>query len=75
MHNIEANARIAQLCEFIKRSTNKIILISNELGMGLVPETQLGRSFRDLHGKMNQDIAYACEKVTFVAAGLPIALK
>jgi len=49
--------------------------VSNELGMGLVPETPLGRAFRDAHGRMNQRLAQVVDNVVFVAAGLPLVLK
>ncbi|MEX0970584.1 MAG: bifunctional adenosylcobinamide kinase/adenosylcobinamide-phosphate guanylyltransferase [Paracoccaceae bacterium] len=52
-----------------------VVLVSNELGMGLVPETSLGRRFRDQQGKINQSLAKAADTVTFVAAGLPLSLK
>lgn len=53
----------------------EIILISNEVGLGIVPLGSLARLFRDEAGRLNQDLAAACERVTFVAAGLPLSLK
>lgn len=52
-----------------------IILVANEVGLGLVPETPLGRLFRDEAGRLNQRLASVCEEVTLVAAGLPLPLK
>ena len=52
-----------------------LIFVSNEVGMGLVPETPLGREFRDWQGWANQRLAQACDLVVFVAAGLPLRLK
>ncbi|WP_111428829.1 bifunctional adenosylcobinamide kinase/adenosylcobinamide-phosphate guanylyltransferase [Rhodobacteraceae bacterium DSL-40] len=51
------------------------ILVSNEIGLGLVPETPLGRRFRDEQGRLNQRIAAAVPHVDFVAAGLALSLK
>lgn len=51
------------------------VLVSNEIGLGLVPDTALGRAFRDAHGRMNQAVAAAVPRAVFVAAGLPLPLK
>ncbi len=52
-----------------------IVLVSNEVGLGLVPETPLGREFRDAQGRLNQLVAASVPNVVFVAAGLPLWLK
>jgi adenosylcobinamide kinase / adenosylcobinamide-phosphate guanylyltransferase len=52
-----------------------IVLVSNEVGLGLVPETPLGRRFRDAQGRLNQAIAAVADNVVFIAAGLPLWLK
>lgn len=51
------------------------IVVANELGLGLVPETPLGRLFRDEAGRLNQAVAALSERVSFVAAGLALRLK
>lgn len=53
----------------------QVILVANEVGLGLVPETPLGRLFRDEAGRLNQAVAARCARVVFVAAGLPLVLK
>lgn len=52
-----------------------VVLVSNEVGMGIVPENEMARTFRDLQGTLNQTVAAAADRVWFVAAGLPLALK
>ncbi|MEI8243396.1 MAG: bifunctional adenosylcobinamide kinase/adenosylcobinamide-phosphate guanylyltransferase [bacterium] len=52
-----------------------VILVSNEVGLGIVPEHPLGRQFRDLAGWLNQDMARLAHEVTFLVAGLPLWLK
>jgi adenosylcobinamide kinase/adenosylcobinamide-phosphate guanylyltransferase len=51
------------------------VLVSNEVGLGLVPETPLGRSFRDAAGRLNQLLAARAGRVTFMVAGLPLIVK
>ena len=52
-----------------------VLLVSNEVGMGLVPEYPLGRQFRDALGRLNQHAAAQAGEVYFVIAGLPLRLK
>jgi len=63
------------LCATVSRLTGPCVLVSNEVGMGIVPENRLSRSFRDAQGRLNQSMAGVCQKVVFVAAGLPLLLK
>lgn len=53
----------------------RLWLVSNEVGLGIVPETPLGRRFRDEAGRLHQDLARAVDEVFFIAAGLPLRLK
>ncbi|WP_294535603.1 bifunctional adenosylcobinamide kinase/adenosylcobinamide-phosphate guanylyltransferase [uncultured Rhodoblastus sp.] len=68
-------AETVGLATIVKRPGGRIILVSNEIGFGLAPVNDLGRAFRDAHGRMNQIVAKACDEATMVVAGLPIALK
>lgn len=53
----------------------EIVLVSNEVGLGIVPMGELSRRFVDEAGRLHQSLAMRCERVIFVAAGLPLALK
>ena len=71
----EVEPEIARLAAAIGALAGPVALVSNEVGLGIVPERQLGRAFRDAQGRANAEIARACDAVVFVAAGLPTLLK
>ncbi len=52
-----------------------VILVSNEVGLGVVPMGELTRRFCDEAGRLHQELARVCDRVTLVAAGLPLVLK
>jgi len=68
-------ASAAMLSVAISQSSGPIVIVSNEIGLGVIPMGREVRAFVDAIGKLNQDIAQVCDKVTFMAAGLPLGLK
>lgn len=74
-----ADRDAVQECDAIVAALQKrqgdAVLVSNEVGLGIVPDNKLARAFRDQAGFVNQKIAKAADRVVFVAAGLPLVLK
>ena len=66
---------IDELLACMDKLDASFIIVSNEVGMGLVPETRLGRIYRDLLGKVNRLIAQHANEVYFMVAGMPIEVK
>lgn len=64
-----------KLLETLPRLRGPVIFVSNEVGLGIVPDNALARRFRDDAGRLNQAVAAAAQSVVFVAAGLPLVLK
>jgi adenosylcobinamide kinase/adenosylcobinamide-phosphate guanylyltransferase len=71
----DCEVEAARLTRFIGVAKHPIVFVSNEVGLGLVPETPLGRNFRDAQGRLNQLVAAVVPNVVFIAAGLPLWLK
>lgn len=70
-----ALAEARALAALLPELTIPIVLVSNEVGMGIVPENALARSFRDLAGKANQTLAAAADEVYVTISGIPLKLK
>ena len=68
-------AQAATVLIAIENSPGPVVLVSNEIGMGVIPMGQPTREFVDTLGRLNQDVAQVCERVTFMAAGVPLTLK
>ena len=70
-----AAAQTAMLVIAIRAAPGPLMLVGNEIGLGVIPMGRETRDFVDALGRLNQEVAEACERVTFMAAGLPLTLK
>jgi adenosylcobinamide kinase/adenosylcobinamide-phosphate guanylyltransferase len=68
-------AEAAPLLIAIARAPGPVVLVGNEIGLGVIPMGREVRAFVDALGKLNQDVASVCQRVTLMAAGLPLTLK
>ena len=68
-------AQTAMLVIAIRGAPGPLLLVGNEIGLGVIPMGRETRDFVDALGRLNQEVAEACERVTFMAAGLPLTLK
>ncbi|WP_332774631.1 bifunctional adenosylcobinamide kinase/adenosylcobinamide-phosphate guanylyltransferase [Polaromonas sp.] len=71
----DLHAQIAMFLIAIKETAGPLVLVGNEIGLGVIPLGREVRSFVDALGRLNQDVAQACGRVTLMAAGLPLTLK
>ena len=69
------DAETSALLDAIPGLPGQILLVSNEVGQGIVPANPLARRFRDEAGRLHQAVAGRCDRATFVVAGLPLTLK
>ena len=65
----------AHLADALARQSSPVVLVTNEVGLGIVPDNALARAFRDAAGLLNQTIARIADEAEFVVAGLPMKLK
>ena len=70
-----ARMKLPRLIESIESAQCPLLLVSNEVGAGIVPENHLARIFRDAVGSMNQAVAACASSVFWVVAGIPVAVK
>ena len=70
-----AAAPIEALLQALQQASGPVILVGNEIGMGVIPMGAQVRAFVDTLGRLNQDVARVCTRVTLMAAGLPLTLK
>lgn len=74
-HQKDLELYTARLIESLGQAEGAIIMVTNEVGLSIVPENALARQFRDEQGRLNQTLAKAAHNVVFIAAGLPLYLK
>jgi adenosylcobinamide kinase/adenosylcobinamide-phosphate guanylyltransferase len=65
----------SRLADTLRRQQSPVVLVTNEVGLGIVPDNALARQFRDAAGLVNQTIARVADEVEFVVAGLPMRVK
>lgn len=76
MANEDVAMAVSELgATLVQLKSAKVILVSNEVGLGIVPDNAMARTFRDLAGAAHQRLAEICDDVYFVVAGLPMTLK
>jgi adenosylcobinamide kinase/adenosylcobinamide-phosphate guanylyltransferase len=68
-------AQVAIFLRAIEKAPGPVVLVGNEIGLGVIPMGSEVRAFVDALGRLNQDVAAACQRVTLMAAGLPLTLK
>ena len=71
----DVDAEGARLVSALAGLGAPVVFVANEVGLGIVPDNALAREFRDHAGRLNQHLAAVCQRVVFVAAGLPLVLK
>ena len=74
-HQRDIETATRTLLTAVDRADGAILMVSNEIGLGLAPMEPLSRRFRDAQGRLNQQIAARAGRVEFIAAGLPLTLK
>jgi len=73
--NLDWQHERSRLLETLPKLAGTVLLVSNEVGMGIVPLGEINRQFQDEQGRLNQAVAQHVDKVSFIAAGLPLTLK
>ncbi|MEO0464418.1 MAG: bifunctional adenosylcobinamide kinase/adenosylcobinamide-phosphate guanylyltransferase [Pseudomonadota bacterium] len=71
----DIDSDVETLLSALQSSAARIVLVSNEVGSGIVPDNKIGRDFRDEQGRLNQQLAAISERVELVVAGLPLRIK
>jgi len=74
-HEAERAAEVATLLQVLESPPVDLVLVSNEIGLGVIPADSQTRTFRDLAGRLNQDLAARADRVVLVVAGIPVRIK
>jgi adenosylcobinamide kinase/adenosylcobinamide-phosphate guanylyltransferase len=75
LKGLKVGPEVDRLCALIPELDGRVVIVSNEVGLGIVPASELGRRFRDEAGIANQLLADVCDEVVFMIAGMPLRLK
>ena len=73
--DVTAYPEVTSFLQIAEKPPCELVIVSNELGMGIVPENEMARRFRDLAGQVNQEVARIAYKVVFMISGIPLVAK
>jgi len=71
----DIDVEIDKLATFFSTAKGRYVVVSNEVGQGIVPDSKIGREFRDYQGRLNQQLAAIAQRVELVVAGIPLTIK
>jgi adenosylcobinamide kinase / adenosylcobinamide-phosphate guanylyltransferase len=74
-HTVDVSPQVDALVDAVRAAPGRVVLVSAEVGLGVVPATRAGRVFRDELGALNAALARVCDEVLLLVAGLPLRLK
>lgn len=74
-NDAEIEKEIYKIISLLKQAKSDSIIISNEVGLGIVPQNKLGRKFRDIAGRINQQVTLSADEVILMVSGIPLTLK
>ena len=74
-HGATPYPEVTSFLQIAEKPPCELVIVSNELGMGIVPENEMARRFRDLAGQVNQEVAQIAYKVVFMISGIPLVAK
>jgi adenosylcobinamide kinase/adenosylcobinamide-phosphate guanylyltransferase len=71
----DLTAEVQRLVTALGHATGPMVIVSNEVGLGIVPDNALAREFRDAQGRLNMQVAAIADRAVLITAGLPLILK